>query len=277
LAQNNIWATARKEVIMPEKSYLFVSDFDKTLSLDDSGYLLAEKLNVSPKDFDRKIEDVRRKNIVQLGGELAFLITRDNDFRGRVSKSLLQEIGREIKLKKSVSQLFSLLEKGIDNKKFWAYVTSAGPWELIVEALNKIVPAQNIFATTFEYDEQDMAIEVERTGAGDAKVATIDALKIQLKVPRSQIIYVGDGTSDVHVMLHVKAYNGYPINVSTSPYMGHISKRTVISDNTLAVLIPILNNIFGYSETQIIDFFSQIKTPIHEWNRAQIEWVDLED
>jgi 2-hydroxy-3-keto-5-methylthiopentenyl-1-phosphate phosphatase len=262
---------------MSKERYLFVSDFDKTLSLDDSGYLLAEKLNISPQEFDHKVEQIRRKNIVQLGGELAYLITKDEDFRGRVSRALLRQVGREVRLKKNVAQLVSLLNRGIDNKRFFTYVTSAGPWELIVQALDGIIPPQNIYATTFEYDQQDIVTEVERTGAGDAKVATLDALKIQQKVPRSQIIYIGDGTSDVHVMLHVKAYNGYPIAVSSSHYMGHIAKRTVISDNALAVLIPILEELNGYTEERIIEFFSRLKIPIHEWNRARIEWVDLED
>ncbi len=262
---------------MPKERYLFVSDFDKTLSLDDTGYLLAEKLGISPQEFDHKLGEVRRKNIVQLGGELAYLITRDEDFCGRVSKSLLREVGREAKLKNNVPKLISLLNKGIEDKSFFAYVTSAGPWDIIAQALDGIIPPENIYATTFEYDKHDIVTEVERTGAGDAKVATLDALKIHLKVPRSQIIYVGDGISDVHVMLHVKAYNGYPIAVSSSPYMGHIAKRTVISDNALAVLIPILEELNGYSERQIIDFFSKLKIPINEWNRASVEWVDLGD
>ncbi len=260
---------------MPRERFLFVSDFDKTLSLDDTGYLLAEKLGISPQQFDHKLEVVRRKNIVQLGGELAYLITSDQDFQGRVSRSLLQEVGRESKLKKNVPMLVSLLNQGIGNKRFFTYVTSAGPWDLIVQALDGIIKPGDIYATTFEYDQKGIVVEVQRTGAGDAKVATVDELKIHQKIPRSQIIYVGDGTSDVHVMLHVKAYNGYPIAVSSSPYMGHIAKRTVISDNALAVLIPILEELNGYTEQQIIEFFSKLGVPINEWNRASVEWVDL--
>jgi len=260
-----------------DERYLFVTDFDKTLSMYDSGYQLAGKLGISPQKYDAKIEHVRRKNIVQLGGELAHLIVWDDEFKCRVTKQMLAEVGRETKLKKDVAELVQLLKDGIGDKVFLTYVTSAGPWELIVSALDGIIPAENIFASTLIYDENDVAIDVERTGAGDAKVATIDALKIREKIPRSRIIYVGDGTSDVHVMLHVKAYNGYPIAVSSSPYMGHIAKRTVISDNALAVLIPILEEINGYSEDDIIKFFSQQKKPIHEWNRARVEWIDLED
>ncbi len=262
---------------MPKERFLFVSDFDKTLSLDDTGYALAEKLGISTQQFDQKLDAIRRKNIVQLGGELAYLITSDQDFCGRVSRPLLREVGREAKLKNNVPKLVSLLNRGIDNKRFFTYVTSAGPWELIVQALDGMIPPENIYATTFEYDQNEIAVEVKRTGAGDAKVATLDELKIHQKIPRSQIIYVGDGTSDVHVMLHVKAYNGYPIAVSSSPYMGHIAKRTVISDNALAVLIPILEELNGYTEQQIIEFFSRLNVPINEWNRARVEWVDLEE
>ena len=257
--------------------YLFVTDFDKTLSMDDTGYHLAEILGLSAEKYDTKVNNIRRKNTVQLGGELAHLITCDPEFCGRVTRQMLAEVGRETKLKKNVAELIQLLNDGIDNKRFLTYVTSAGPWDLIVSALEGIIPAERIFATTFICNQKDVLVDVERTGAGDAKVATIDALKIREKVPRSRIIYVGDGTSDIHVMLHVKAYNGYPIAVSSSPYMGHIAKRTVISDNALAVLIPILEEINGYSEDKIIKFFSQQKRPIHEWNRARVEWVDLED
>jgi len=262
---------------MEKERYLFVTDFDKTLSLDDSGYLIAEKLGLSPQEYEAKVEDVRRKNIVQLGGELAHLFIRDKAFQGRVTKSLLTQVGREIKLKKNVPELIHLLNKGIDQKQFLPFITSAGPYELIVSALKGIMPAENIFATTFVYDDSGVVVDVERTGAGDAKVATLDALKIRERIPRSRIIYIGDGTSDIHVMLHVKAYNGYPIAVSSSPYMGHIARRTVISDNALAVLIPILEEINGYSEDQINEFFLKLKIPIHEWSRARVEWVDLAD
>ncbi len=262
---------------MKNKRYLFISDFDKTLSLSDSGYLLSEKIGLSPSDYRRKVYEIRERNIAQLGGELACLIVMDEFFKGKVTKELFHEVGREIRLKKNVAELFRILQEGIENKSFLCFVTSAGPREIIVQALVGLLPPENIFATTFNYDDEGYVAGIQRTGAGDAKVATVDALKIREKVPRDQIVYIGDGTSDVHVMLHVKAYNGYPIAVSTSPYLGHISKRTVLSDNALSILIPILEDIIGYPEQKIMDFFSKLGIPILEWNRARVEWVDLEE
>ncbi|MFH1239042.1 MAG: hypothetical protein V1653_02905 [bacterium] len=59
--------------------------------------------------------------------------------------------------------------------------------------------------------------------------------------------------------------------------MGHISKRTVVSDNALAVLVPIMEGIAGYPDEKIRDFFEKIGHPIQEWNRTRVEWLDLED
>src|SRR3989338_2750859 len=98
-----------------KKKVLFVSDFDKTLSLGDVGYILSAKLGISSQAFEQKIEDIKRRNIVQLGGELAHMIVRDPDYAGKVTKSLLYETGKEVKLKKGVAELMKILAGGFDN------------------------------------------------------------------------------------------------------------------------------------------------------------------
>ena len=37
----------------PLKRYLFASDFDQTLSFNDSGYVLSEVLGIATEDFER--------------------------------------------------------------------------------------------------------------------------------------------------------------------------------------------------------------------------------
>ena len=58
-----------------KKLYLFASDFDQTLSFNDSGYILSELLGVS--NFENKVAELARKNVVQQGGELAYLLLHD--------------------------------------------------------------------------------------------------------------------------------------------------------------------------------------------------------
>jgi len=257
-----------------EKKILFVSDFDKTLSTGDVGYILSEKLGVSADQFDQKIEEIKRRNIVQLGGELAHLMIRDPDYVGKVTKDLLYEVGGEVELKSGVPELMKILSDGVDDCNFATYIISAAPKECVEKAVENIFPIENIYCTSFIY-ENNIVKDVERTNAGHAKVSTIDMLKQKENVTRYAIIYVGDGSSDVHVMLHVKSYNGYTITVSPAPYMGHICRRSVLSDNVLSILVPILQDLLKYDEGKVRKFFEDRGHTILEWNRADTEWLDI--
>ena len=61
------------------KHFLFASDFDQTLSFHDSGRVLADLLGVTR--FDEKVAGLAQSNLVQQGGELAYLIRHDPEFR----------------------------------------------------------------------------------------------------------------------------------------------------------------------------------------------------
>jgi HAD superfamily phosphoserine phosphatase-like hydrolase len=258
------------------KKYLFISDFDKTLSIDDCGVVLSSKLGVSQDAFTAKVEAIKRKNITQLGGELAHLIINDPAYKGKVSRELLYQTGGETRLKKNVPDFLKILQEGFDNRVFLVHVLSAAPQEIVEKALEGILPSDHIHGTKFVFDQNGIVVDIERTGAGHAKVATLDMLKERENVPRYRIIYVGDGASDVHVMLHVLSYKGYTISVSLAPYMGHICRRTIVSDNALAVIVPILEDILRYDESQIRKFFEERSHTIQEWNKAKTEWVDLD-
>ena len=57
------------------KHYLLASDFDQTLSFNDSGFVLSELLGI--RNFHQKVEGLAHSNLVQQGGELAYLIRHD--------------------------------------------------------------------------------------------------------------------------------------------------------------------------------------------------------
>ncbi len=106
----------------PQNTTLVVSDFDQTLSFNDSGHVLAELLGVH--DFERKVAGLGRSNLVQQGGELAYLIRHDPDFRG-VRHEHLVETGRRVRMKAALPALVNFLEKGLDGYRFSFYVVSA--------------------------------------------------------------------------------------------------------------------------------------------------------
>jgi HAD superfamily phosphoserine phosphatase-like hydrolase len=258
------------------KKFLFVSDFDETISLDDSGVLISQMVGIEPEKFFKKVKEVRKRNIVQLGGELAYLMVSDPDYKNRVTKDILIKTGQNIKLRANVKELYNVLKEGIADIKFLAYVVSACPRQLIEKSLDGILPEHHIFGTDFKFDKDGKIIDIEKTAAGQGKVSIIDSLIEKEHVPRERVIYVGDGSSDLHVMLHVNVYGGFTIAVSPSAYLGHISKRTVLSDNALSVLAPILEWCLGYGEKEIKEFFSDIGHSVYEWSRAKTEWLTIE-
>src|SRR5216110_506221 len=130
------------------KRYLLASDFDQTLSFNDSGIVLSELLGIS--DFREKTAGLSRIHLVQQGAELAYLLLHDPEFR-RVRRDDLIEVGKRVRLKRNLPLLASLLHD-LDGHRFDFYVISAAPEEVIQSALEGIVPEDHIFGTRFRYD-----------------------------------------------------------------------------------------------------------------------------
>src|SRR5690348_10590037 len=76
------------------KQYLFLSDFDQTLSFNDSGLVLSKLLDVD--NFDKRVAGLSEIHLVQQGGELSYLLLHDPEFR-RVRKEDLAAVGKQIR------------------------------------------------------------------------------------------------------------------------------------------------------------------------------------
>jgi len=72
------------------------------------------------------VAGLARINLVQQGGELAYLLLHDPEYR-RVRREHLVETGRRIRLKKNLGRLVGLLARGIGGCLFDFYVLSAAP------------------------------------------------------------------------------------------------------------------------------------------------------
>ncbi|HEX9483067.1 MAG TPA: haloacid dehalogenase-like hydrolase, partial [Gemmatimonadaceae bacterium] len=178
---------------MTRKHFLFVSDFDQTLSFNDSGVVMSEMLGIDR--FHERVAGMSQLNLVQSGAELAYLLLHDPEFR-RVRQSDLVEVGRRIRLKRNIALLSRLLERGIDGHRFDFYVVSAAPEDVVHSALAGLVPPERIIATRFTYHEHTGEIStIVRVPAGFGKVAAVDELRGRLGVPGERIVYVGDGSS----------------------------------------------------------------------------------
>ena len=80
------------------------------------------------------------------------------------------------------------------------------PQEIIQSALEGIVPPDHIFGTRFRYNEATGEVDsIIRASAGWGKITVLEELRAGLGISHDQIIYMGDGSSDLPVMMHTTA------------------------------------------------------------------------
>ncbi|HEV8524451.1 MAG TPA: HAD-IB family phosphatase [Terriglobales bacterium] len=265
------------EKVQGPKEYIFACDFDQTLSFNDTGFILSELVGIPVEEFARKAEGMAALNLVQQGGELAYLLLHDPEFRCRVRREHLYEVGKQVSLKPNIDLLYEILSSGIDGYRFDLYVISAAPVEVIRSALEGAIPADHIFGTEFQYHPSGEIDTIQRGVAGYGKVTVVDQLHAELQVSPDRIIYVGDGSSDIHVMLHVNHRDGFTIAVSENKHLAPIAKRTVLSEDALAALVPILEEIVGMDRARIRGLFESYGFLIQDWDKVQSDWLTIRE
>jgi len=239
------------------KAYLLISDFDQTLSFNDSGLVLSELLGIH--GFGERVAGLSNIHLVQQGGELAYLLLHDPQFR-RVRKEHLVEVGKRIRLKENI-RLLSRLLQNLDGHQFSFYVTSAAPQEVIQSALDGIIPEDHIFGTRFQYHPESGEIQsILCLRAGYGKVAVVDDLRARM------------GISHHH---HVNRLDGLTIAVSENDYITQIARRTILSDDALSLLVPILEDIVGWDSSRIRALFEAHGFVLQEWDKVRTDSLTI--
>ena len=210
-------------------------DFDGTLSpgnMQEYGFM--RKLGYKdPVEFWSKCGELAKKQ--QADSVLAYMKTMlDESARKGVSfsKKDFRDYGRSVRLFKGVSTWFSRInayaaERGICIKH---YIISSGLKEMI-EGTSIAKEFDKIFASSFMYDEKDQAfwagVAINYTtktqflfrinkgclDINDNKGINHYLPQKKRAVPFSQMVYIGDGTTDIPCMRVVKSSGGYAIAV----------------------------------------------------------------
>lgn len=209
-------------------------DFDKTLCTRDmQEYDLIPKLNMSAADFWAEANGFGRAQ--KMDGILAYMYTCVKRCREKgvsLKRESFVESGRNVELYKGVEGWFDRInafgkEQGA---KIEHYVISSGMKE-IIEGTSIADKFTEIFACEFYYDEQGNAAWpktavnytnktqfVYRINKGVLDVSNDVDLNRSMpddskRVPFTNMIYIGDGLSDVPCMKMMKAYGGQAIAV----------------------------------------------------------------
>jgi phosphoserine phosphatase len=257
------------------RHFLIASDFDQTLSFNDSGLVLSELIGAT--GFQEKVDGLARSNLVQQGGELAYLIRHDPEFRG-VRREHLEETGRRVRLRSNIPALVEFLERGLGGCRFSFFVISAAPREVIQSALAGVVSPDHILGTELDYDPHTGEVRaVARVPAGYGKVSVVEELEARLGIAPDRTVYIGDGSSDVHVMLHVNNRGGFTIAVSENRQLSRIAQRTVLSDDAFSVMVPILEQVLGLGVAEIRTLFESNGLTLEAWEKARTDRVTVRE
>jgi predicted HAD superfamily phosphohydrolase len=147
---------------------------------------------------------------------------------------------------------------------------------VIQSALDGMVPAERIFGTQFNYNEATGEIaSIRRVPAGYGKVAVVEQIRSELAISADRVVYVGDGSSDIHVMLHVNRQEGLTIAVSENKYIRQIARRAIVSDDALSVAIPILEEIAGWDSVRIRSLFEMHGFVLQEWDKVTTDTLTI--
>jgi hypothetical protein len=187
----------------------------------------------------------------------------------------LIQAGKEVRLKKNIRQLSELLGSAIAGYRFDFHVISASPQDVVESALEGVIPAGHIHGTQLLYNSDGLIESVVQVNAGYGKVAVLNDLQKKFQIGSERIIYVDDGSSDIHVMLHVNRRDGFTIAVSQARHIAQIARRTVLSDDALSVLVPILEETVGWDTARIRAFFESQGLLIQEWDRVRTDWLTI--
>src|SRR5437762_3169360 len=188
------------------KRYLLASDFDQTLSFNDSGVVLSELIGFH--GFHDKVKGLAEINLVQQGAELSYLILHD---------------------------------------------------------------------TRFRYNDAGEVASIIRASAGWGKITVLEELRAKLGISHDQIIYMGDGSSDLPVMMHVNQYDGLTIAVSEAKFITRVARRTVLSDNAMSVLVPLMEKVMNWDSAKIRKFFASNGLTLLEWEKVRTDMLTIQE
>ena len=235
----------------------FLYDFDKTLCTTDmEDYAFIPSLGYTPSEFWAKANGFGYEN--KMDSLLAYMYTmiRECAAQGiRLDRDYLVRSGEAIELFPGVREWFARItaygaDLGVDVEH---YVISSGLRE-IIEGSGIAHEFKQIYACEFYYDESDLAAWpkldvnftnktqfVYRINKGILDIARDKELNDSMpddskRVPFTNMVYVGDGLSDVPCMKMMRAYGGQAVAVYQKSNRAGVEK--LLQDGRVDFIFP---------------------------------------
>ena len=271
-------------------------DFDKTLCTTDmEDYTFIPALGYTPAEFWAKANKFGYEN--RMDGLLAYMYTMIEECRAqniRLDREFLVDCGREIELFPGVKDWFARVNAygesiGVEVEH---YVISSGLRE-IIEGSGIAHEFRQIYACEFFYNAEGLAswpkLDVNftnktqfvyRINKGVLDIAEDKKLNDSMpddskRVPFTNMVYIGDGLSDVPCMKMMRAYGGQAIAVYQKANRQGVEK--LLADGRVDFIFPA-----DYSEGTELDKTMRnilrkiaVVDALNETNSAQLKTIGM--
>lgn len=253
-------------------------DFDKTLSPGNmQEYAFIEGLGMTPAAFWSKCEELQMAN--NMDPILAYMYYMVKASRGKmvITRDIFRRQGEKVKLFRGVESWFSRVNKyaeklGLEPEH---YIISSGLKE-IIEGTKIAEHFKEIYACSFCYDEADvpiwpaMAVNytsktqfLYRINKGVLDITDHDSLNRYTpdnmrRIPFKNMIYIGDGLTDVPCMKLCKVNGGHSIAVYTDDKRDEAND--LILDGRVDLVAPADYSKGSELETKVFAILDKIKT-----------------
>jgi hypothetical protein len=78
-------------------------------------------------------------------------------------------------------------------------------------------------------------------------------------------------------MMHVNQHDGITIAVSEAKFITRVAKRTVLSDNAMSVLVPVLEKVLNWDSAHIRRLFTSYGLNLLEWDKVRTDMLTIQD
>ncbi len=264
-------------------------DFDKTLSTRDmQEYAFIPSLGMTPSEFWSRAND--NGSMLEMDSTLAYMYTMLTECR-RLGRPLTREAlvsqGAEIEFFPGVEGWFDLINKfGEENGvEIEHYIISSGLKE-IIEGTSISRHFKKIYGCEFVYDKNSCAVFpktavnytnktqfVYRINKGVLDVSNDEDLNRSMpdsckRIPFCNMIYIGDGLSDVPCMKMMKSYGG----VSIAVYNGTPDSK--VKDLLLRDRVDF---IYPADYTQTSGLFATVSNIIRKMSVAELLYIERQN
>lgn len=250
---------------MDKKIVAIIYDFDKTLCDQDmQNYTFIPNLDMTPKEFWSEIGDFSKsENMEGILSYLYYMVKKSNEKGLPITKEYLASMGKDVHLYQGVEDWFVRInqfakEQGVILEH---YIISSGIKDIMAStSIAKHFKA--IYGCDFYYDEEGKAvwpkIAINFTGKtqylykiNKGILDETDSTEVNKKykekrIPFKNMIYIGDGLTDIPCMTMLKKAGGKSIGIYTQKNKAQVQQFLI--DDRINYICPA-----NYKENSYLD------------------------